>query len=119
LNLSIISILIKKIYLGEQAHTDANTVKDDPLWFGGSPSGGSVRHVKEVVDHVLHLFNVFLLRRLDSNVADVLSGTRIDTGNEGRNGWIAGILSIRPRMSHASYHQLLLQQHTRTVKAIV
>ena len=76
---------------------------------------------KEVVDHVLHLFNVLLLRRLDTDLADVLSGTGIDAGNDGRNGWLGGILLIRTRMRHVGTHDdhLLFQQHTWTIEKVI
>ena len=106
-------------YLGELSLTDSVAIEDDALRLGGrSLSGGSVELEKEVVNHVLHLLDVLLLRRLDPNLTDVLSSARVNTGDDGRNGWLGGILLIRTGMSHVSSHDdhLLFQQHARTVK---
>ena len=101
-------------HFGELAFADAVAVEEDPLRFARRRAGrGPVELAQQVVHHVLHLFNVFLLGLLQPDLDDILGGPRVDAGHNGRNGRPSAILLVSPRMGHVRAHDdhLLRQEH--------
>ena len=76
------------------AHTVA--IENDPLRFARRRGAScAIEFEQQVVDHVLHVFNIFLLRPLNADLANVLGSFRVDTSHHGGNRRLARILLVR------------------------
>ena len=91
--------------LGELALADAVAIENDSLRL--SRRRGSrdlVEFFQNVEDHVLHVFDVFLTRRLNTDLGAIAECARIDTSHDGSNRRFGRILLIGTRMCHIRAH---------------
>ena len=91
-----IQLCINETYLGKLAFADTVAIENDPLRFARRRGArGTIEFKQQIVHHVLHVFNVLLLRFLNADLANVLGSARVDTSHNGGNRRLARILLVR------------------------